>query len=63
VDAANRANALAGATDVLLVLALAGAGLTTYLYLANSNEHDPNGTRVSTSIEQSGRRLQLQGHF
>jgi hypothetical protein len=57
VDAANRADAFAAVTDVLLALTLVSAGLTTYFYLADHDE-TPN-VRVRT---QAG-RLQLKAVF
>lgn len=59
VDAANRADAFAAVTDVLLVMTLAGAGLTTYFYLAGRDETATGGVRVDA---QAG-RLRLQGKF
>ena len=56
VEASNRANALAIATDVLIGLSLAGAGATVYLYLTDRRERS-----VSASIGPG--RLQLQGRF
>jgi hypothetical protein len=57
IDAANRADAFAAVTDVLLGLTLVSAGLTTYFYLADQEEKP--GVRVRT---QAG-RLQLKAVF
>ena len=57
IEASNRANALAIATDVLIGLSLVGAGATVYLYL--SERQDRRG--VSASLGPG--RLQLQGRF
>jgi hypothetical protein len=63
VDAANRANGLAAATDVLLGCALVGAGLTTYFLLDRPSQPSRDTARVSAAIGPSGGRLQLQAQF
>jgi tetratricopeptide (TPR) repeat protein len=63
VDAANRANGLAAATDVLLACAVLGAGLTTYFLLDRPTQASSDTARVSAAIGPSGGRLQLQAHF
>jgi hypothetical protein len=62
VDAANRADGFAAATDVLLGLAVVGAGLTTYFYLSDRAESSDT-PRVNASIGRGAARLQLQGRF
>lgn len=64
VDAANRANALAAVTDVLLGLTLVSGGLTTYFYLAE-HEHDEAAARprVSAEVGPGGGRLVLKGRL
>ena len=61
VDAADRADALAAATDIMLGLSLAGAGLTTYFYLADRAEREAQGLSVRTSLGAG--RIQVQGTF
>jgi hypothetical protein len=63
VDAARRADALAAATDVLLGVALVGAGLTTYFYLSDRADGPSETPRVSASISPGAGRVQLQGRF
>jgi hypothetical protein len=59
VDAANRADALAATTDILLAITLLGAGLTTYLAISDY-ESQP---LVAVSFANHGGRLQLHGRF
>jgi hypothetical protein len=58
VDAANRAETLAAATDVLLVLTLVGAGVTGYLYIAG-RDAEPAQAQVSVGAGH----VQLRGRF
>ena len=63
VDAANRADALAAVTDVLLGLTLVGAGLTTYFYLADRNQPETRSPRVSLQASPRSGQVALRGHF
>lgn len=63
VDAANRADALAVVTDVLLGMTLVGAGLTTYFYLADRNEAETRTPRVSIQGSPHSGELSLRGRF
>jgi hypothetical protein len=63
VDAANRADALAVVTDVLLAMTLVGAGLTTYFYLADRNQPETATPRVSLRASPRAGELALRGHF
>jgi PEGA domain len=61
VEAANRADVLAAATDVLLGLTLVGAGVTTYFYLAN-RESAP-AQRPAASLSFGLGRVSLHAAF
>jgi hypothetical protein len=62
VDAANRADALAVATDVLLAVTLVSAGLTTYFYLADRETTSDEATPTAKLSFGLG-RVSLQGQF
>jgi hypothetical protein len=57
VDSANRAEALAVTTDVLLGMTLVGAGLTTYFFL--SSHPDAEAPQVSAGLG----RVSFRAHF
>ncbi|MEY4579716.1 MAG: hypothetical protein RL701_4419 [Pseudomonadota bacterium] len=62
VDASDRAEALAAATDVLIALTFVGVGLTTYFYLTGSAaEH--SGTQVAFQAGPTSGRVQLRAQF
>ena len=63
VDAANRADALAAVTDVLLGLTLVGAGLTTYFYLAERNAAETPSSRISLRAGPRSGQLAVHGRF
>jgi hypothetical protein len=63
VDAANRADALAAVTDVLLAMTLVGAGLTTYFYLADRNQTETPTSRVTLHASPRAGQVAVQGTF
>jgi len=63
VDAANRADALAAVTDVLLAMTLVGAGLTTYFYLADRNQAETPTSRVTLQAGPRAGSVALHGTF
>ena len=63
VDAANRADALAAVTDVLLAMTLVGAGLTTYFYLADRNQTETPASRVTLRASPRAGQVAVQGTF
>jgi hypothetical protein len=62
VDAANRAETLAAATDVLLALTAVGVGLTAYLYVTDP-AREASAPSVSLQAAPGSGRVQLRGHF
>ena len=61
VEAADRADALAAATDVLLGLSLAGAALSTYFVLSDRADRDARAKALQANIHAG--RIELRGHF
>jgi len=63
VEAADRADALAAVTDILLAFTFVGVGLTTYFYLADRDASERQRMRVSFSTDARSSQLQLRGSF
>jgi hypothetical protein len=62
-DAADRANALALTTDILLGGALIGAAATTYLIITAQDEEQPAHARLVPAIGTHGAGMQLNAQF
>lgn len=62
-DASDRAEAFATTTDILLLLTLAGAGLTTYFYLSGRPSARPTGAQLSLQAGPGAGRVQLRAQF
>ena len=63
IDAANRADALAAVTDILLAFTFVGVGLTTYFYLADRDASERQRLRVGLRSDAKSGRLELRGTF
>jgi hypothetical protein len=63
IDAADRADALAAVTDILLAFTFVGVGLTTYFYLADRDASERQRVRVGLRTSASSGRLELGGTF
>lgn len=63
IDAADRADALAAVTDILLTFTFVGVGLTTYFYLADRDASERQRLRVGLRSDAKSGRLELQGNF
>lgn len=63
VDAADRADALAAVTDILLTFTFVGVGLTTYFYLADRDASERQRVRVGLRTDAKSGRLELRGTF
>jgi hypothetical protein len=63
IDAADRADALAAVTDILLTFTFVGVGLTTYFYLADRDASERQRLRVGLRSDAKSGRLELRGTF
>ena len=63
IDAADRADALAAVTDILLTFTFVGVGLTTYFYLADRDASERQRLRVGLRSDAKSGRLELRGSF
>jgi hypothetical protein len=63
IDAADRADALAAVTDILLAFTFVGVGLTTYFYLADRDASERQRLRVGLRSDAKSGRLELRGTF
>jgi tetratricopeptide (TPR) repeat protein len=63
IDAADRADALAAVTDILLAFTFVGVGLTTYFYLADRDASEKQRARVGLRSDAKSGRLMLGGSF
>jgi hypothetical protein len=63
IDAADRADALAAVTDILLTFTFVGVGLTTYFYLADRDASERQRVRVGLRSDAKSGRLELGGTF
>jgi tetratricopeptide (TPR) repeat protein len=63
IDAADRADALAAVTDILLTFTFVGVGLTTYFYLADRDASERQRLRVGLRSDARSGRLELRGTF
>lgn len=63
IDAADRADALAAVTDILLTFTFVGVGLTTYFYLADRDASERQRVRVGLRSDAKSGRLELRGTF
>lgn len=63
IDAADRADALAAVTDILLAFTFVGVGLTTYFYLADRQASDRQRVRVGLRTDAKSGRLNLSANF
>ena len=63
IDAADRADALAAVTDILLTFTFVGVGLTTYFYLADRDASERQRVRVGLRTDAKSGKLELRGTF
>ena len=63
IDAADRADALAAVTDILLAFTFVGVGLTTYFYLADRHASERQRVRVGLRTDAKSGRLNLSATF